>query len=103
MAITLDENELRIVVALEGTIDVSSASELKATLLKALGVGKEVCISLDAATYLDVTAVQLLWAAERQARESGAAFQFSKHSSDLVTITLAQAGFPSFQSSVNAG
>jgi anti-anti-sigma regulatory factor len=103
MPIALDESELGNVVVLEGTIDVSSATELKAMLLRALGTGKEVCISLDAATYLDVTAVQLLWAAEQQARLSGAVFRFSGNLSEPVTATLADAGFPSFQASVNAG
>jgi anti-anti-sigma regulatory factor len=102
MAIALNESELGNVVVLEGTIDISSAGELKAILLKALGSGKGVCISLDAATYLDVTAVQLLWAAEQQARLSGAVFRFSGHLSDLVSTTFANAGFPSFQTSVNA-
>jgi anti-anti-sigma regulatory factor len=102
MAIAIDESELGNVVVLEGTIDISSAGELKAILLKALGSGKEVCISLDAATYLDVTAVQLLWAAEQQARLSGALFRFSGNISGPVSATLADAGFASFQASVNA-
>jgi anti-anti-sigma factor len=90
------------VVVLEGTIDISSAGELKAILLKALGTGKEVCISLDAVEYLDVTAVQLLWAAEQHARRSGAVLRFSGHLSDVVSTTLVNAGFPSFPALVNA-
>jgi len=101
MAITLDESELGNVVVLEGAIDISSATELKAILLTALDSGEEVSISLNAATYLDVTAVQLLWAAEQQARRSGAIFRFSGHLSDLVSATLANAGFSSFQASAN--
>jgi anti-anti-sigma factor len=103
MAIAVDETELGSVLVLEGTIDISSAGELKAILLKAFGSGKEVSISLDAVTYLVVTAVQLLWAAEQHARRSGAVFRFSGHLSDQVSATLADAGFASFQASVNAG
>jgi anti-anti-sigma factor len=103
MGITIEESELGNVVVLEGTIDVSSAAELKATLLNALGSGKEVCVSLDAATYLDVTAVQLLWAGEEQARRSGTILRFSGRLSDQVSTTLAHAGLPTFQTSVNAG
>jgi anti-anti-sigma regulatory factor len=73
MAIAIEESDLGNLVVLEGTIDISSAGELKAVLLKALGSGKDVCISLDAATYLDVTAVQLLWAAALYRRVDAAA------------------------------
>ena len=103
MTIALNESESESMVVLEGTIDISSAGELKDILIKALGLGKEVCISLDAATYLDVTAVQLLWAAEQQARISGRVLRFSGQLSDLVSTTLADAGLPSFQASTIAG
>ncbi len=103
MTIALTESDLGSVVALKGTIDISSAAELKAVLVKAFGLGKEVCISLDAVTYLDVTAVQLLWAAERQAAQSSMVLRFSGHLSDLVSTTLADAGLPLFQASAIAG
>jgi anti-anti-sigma regulatory factor len=103
LTIALNENESGSVVVLEGTIDISSAAELKDILVKALGLGKEVCISLDAAAYLDVTAVQLLWAAKEQARISGPVLRFSGQLSDLVATTLADAGLPTFQASVIAG
>ena len=103
MTIGLSQSESETVVVLEGTIDISSAAELKGTLIKALGLGKEVSISLDSATYLDVTAVQLLWAAEHQARLSGVALRFSGQLSDLVLTTLADAGLPTLQASAIAG
>jgi anti-anti-sigma regulatory factor len=103
MSIALNKSELGNVVVLEGTIDISSAAELKTILLNALGSGKELCISLDAATYLDVTAVQLLWAAGKQAQISGIALRFSGQLSDLISTTLANASLPLFQASVIAG
>jgi hypothetical protein len=50
-----------------------------------------------------LTAVQLLWAAEQQARRTGVAFRISGQIPDLVSTALAEAGFPSFPASVNAG
>ena len=103
MAIALDGSESANVVVLEGTVDISSAAELKTALLQALDSGREVRIALDKASYLDLTAVQLLWAAEQQARRTGVAFRISGQIPDLVSTALAEAGFPSFPASVNAG
>ena len=48
--------------------------ELKKVMLQALASGKEMLVDLRRATELDVTAIQLLWAAEREARKSGRKF-----------------------------
>jgi len=64
-------------LALEGTIDIGCAAELKAVLLRALGSGGEIRVMLGEVAYMDVTAAQLLWAAELQARRSGVVFQIS--------------------------
>jgi anti-anti-sigma factor len=103
MAIALDGSESANVVVLEGTVDISSAAELKTALQQALDSGGDLRISLDKASYLDLTAFQLLWAAEQQARRSGVAFRISGQIPDLVSTALAEAGFPSFPASVNAG
>ena len=53
---------------LDGAIDISCAADLKASLLQALETGEEISISLTGTTELDVTAVQLLWAAGARSR-----------------------------------
>ncbi len=103
MAIALDESGSGNVVVLAGMVDISSAAELKTALLQAFDAGKEVSVSLGAVTYLDVTAMQLLWAAEQQARRSGVAFGVAGQIPDVVSTALAEAGFPSFPAAVNAG
>jgi phospholipid transport system transporter-binding protein len=65
------------VIRLDGAIDIAIAAELKASLLAALESGGEIEISLDAATEVDVTAIQLLWAAEQDAKRAGLSFRFS--------------------------
>jgi anti-anti-sigma regulatory factor len=65
------------VIRLDGAIDIAAAAELKASLLAALESGGEIEVSLDAATEVDVTAMQLLWAAEQSARRTGLSFRFS--------------------------
>lgn len=96
MSLTLQESETANVVRFEGAVDISSAAELKDLLLQALGSGKEVHLSLAEAQSLDVTAVQLLWAAERHARTSGVALSLDDHVPEPVSAALKSAGFNEF-------
>lgn len=96
MGIALEENEAGTLVLLEGTIDISSAAELKALLISALGTGKHLSISLAEVQYLDVTAVQLIWSAGQQAQRSGVGFSLPGIPAGPVAQSLADGGFPSF-------
>lgn len=96
MSLTLHESETASLVRMEGAVDISSAAELKDQLLQALGSGREVHLSLAAVTALDVTAVQLLWAAERNARTSGVAFSLDDQVPEPVSAALKSAGFNEF-------
>lgn len=103
MAITVNESGSESLVAIEGTVDISSSAELKTALVQALGSGRTVHVSLQGAAYLDVTAFQLLWAAEQQARRAGMAFGILGQVPEPVSAGLADAGFPSFPSAPDAG
>ncbi len=96
MGITLDESKSKAVISLEGAVDISSAAELKTLLLRALDSGKKVRVSLDKATVLDVTAVELLWAAEREASKASIKFSFSGPAPVEVSAALSQAGLQQF-------
>jgi anti-anti-sigma regulatory factor len=56
---------------LEGTVDIACAAELKSLLIEGLGAGKSMRVSMERADSLDVTVVQLLWAAAREAKAGG--------------------------------
>lgn len=58
-------------IRLEGEIGIADAARLKEVLLEALRPGAGARIALETASSLDVTAVQLLWAAERAAQAAG--------------------------------
>jgi anti-anti-sigma regulatory factor len=62
---------------LEGAIDISAAAELKAALLDAVAAGKTIRVSPEAVSELDVTAFQLLWAAQREAKQRGMKFIYA--------------------------
>jgi 16S rRNA U1498 N3-methylase RsmE len=96
VSVTLEECETRNVIRLESSIGIASAAELKKLLLQALGSGKKVRVSLESATDLGVTAVQLLWAAGCEAKRSGAGFAFMDAMPEEISIALGDAGFEKF-------
>jgi|ERR1035438_918279 anti-anti-sigma regulatory factor len=103
MGINLDESEALSTVSLCETVDISSAAELKALLVKAIASGKEVRVSLEGAAYLDVTAIQLIWAAEREARSSCVGFALAGPMPERISAALLDAGFERFPVSECAG
>ena len=96
MGITVEQREGATVICLEGAIDIASAAELKTTLLGALKPDKAVRVALDANADLDVTAVQLLWAAEREAGAAGVGFILEGQVPEPVFAALKEAGFERF-------
>jgi anti-anti-sigma factor len=96
VSITLDRNESQCLVRLQGEVDVSSAAELKAILLEALASGRELRVDLERTTELDVTALQLLWAAEREAGGSGVGFSLLGGVAEEISVALSDVGFKNF-------
>ena len=96
MPITTNKQDARNHMVLEDALDISAAAELKQSLLEALGSGKDLHISLAAVTELDVTAVQLLWAAAREAKSSNIAFNMDAPSPPAIARVLADGGFQEF-------
>ncbi len=96
LGIALKQGKESSAIRLEGVIDIASAAELKAVLLDALKRGKPVTIALDSSAGLDVTAIQLLWAAQREATVSGVGFTLAGPVPARVSATLKEAGFDSF-------
>lgn len=93
MPVTFDRSEAPGVIRLEGDIDIASAAQLKEVLLEALAQRGEARISLETATGIDVTAVQLLWAAEREAKASGVVLALKGPVPEPLRATLREAGF----------
>jgi len=94
--VTLDQNENFCLLRLEGEIDITSATELKTLLLQGLASGRELRVDLERATDLDVTAMQLLWAAEREARRSGMGITLTGRVPKEISSAAGDAGFESF-------
>ena len=73
MPVTMETREVNSLLRLEGTVNVTSAEQLKGLLLAGLAAGKELQVNLELAEEIDITVMQLLWAAEREAACAGIA------------------------------
>ncbi len=96
MAVTLDEGKKAWVVRMEGEVTIAVASECKEVLLRALASGKGLRLDLSHATELDATALQLLWAAEREARVSGRTLVLAGELPEAAAELGRRAGFEKF-------
>lgn len=96
MPVTLEQSEALSLIRLEGAVGIGDAAELKKLLIHALTPGNEVCVSLGGALDLDVTAIELLWAAKCEAEKSGVAFTFAGPVPVELLATLEDAGFEKF-------
>jgi anti-anti-sigma regulatory factor len=96
VSITVETSDDSTTLRLEGTIDIASAAELKATLVNVLETGMPIRLSLAAQADLDVTAIQLLWAAEREASASGVEFRLGGKVPDALFAAVKEAGFERF-------
>lgn len=102
MPVTLEQDETWSLLRLDGAVEIGCAAELKKLLVQALGSGKELRVSLAAAADLDGTAVQLLWAAARQAKAAGVNFSLTESVPGEVAAALGEAGLQQFLFPVSA-
>lgn len=96
VSVTLESGEAGSRVVLEGSIDITDAGELKAALVTAIQVGAPVAVTLAEASYLDVTAMQLLWAAGRAARTAEVRMEMDGTVPEPVRTALTEAGISLF-------
>ena len=92
MGITVSATDGGRCIGLEGAIDIASAAELKAALLEGFETGREVRVSLAGAGSLDVTVVQLLWAAVREAKRLGVEFVLEERAPEAMSGLMASMG-----------
>ncbi len=96
MPVALEQHEGLCIFHFEGEINIISAAQFKVDLGKALASRAELRLDLERATELDVTALQLLWAAEREACGIGRAFTVSGAIPDGILRAVIEAGLEKF-------
>jgi hypothetical protein len=97
MPVNLDNSEGISLIRMEGDVSIAMAAEMKDLLVKALASGTDQHISMASATDLDVTALQLLYAADREAAKSGTKLTLDDHVPDEIFSAMTDAGFAKFQ------
>lgn len=90
--IALSRNGELCTLVLAGSIDIGSAEEFKAALLEGFKGARRVQVSLDAVTGLDVTALQLLWAAQRAAAQTQMDFSICGARADALENQMTELG-----------
>ncbi|MFZ0480978.1 MAG: STAS domain-containing protein [Terriglobales bacterium] len=84
------------ILQLKGDLDIRCSAELKGLLIEAIAQGKAVRIELAQVAEIDVTAVQLLWAAKRYAEKTSVAFAVAGDLPDKIRGAVGAAGFENF-------
>lgn len=94
MAVTGEGREDSTRIRLEGECTVTSAAEFTRLLLEGLTLGKPLLLDLEHAQEIDITVLQLLWAAASEAQRTGAAI--SIRLSEPARMAAREAGFEHF-------
>jgi hypothetical protein len=96
LSIAFEEGETRCVIRLEGDVDITCSDDLKRMLIEAISSRKELQVDLVRATDLDVTALQLLWAATCEAGRIAASVAVAGSVPDGIGTSVRDAGFKTF-------
>ncbi len=94
MSVTGEQHATHLLIRLENTVSFTSADELKKLLLEGLASGKTLQLDLERAEEIDVTVMQLLWAAEREAARAG--LGLVSRVSEAAAAAAREAGFERF-------
>ena len=94
MPISMERHETHSLIRLEGECTVTSAAELKRLLLEGLASGKDLKLDLERVTEIDLTAMQLLWAAGHEGERTGGGF--AVRMSEPAAAAVREAGFERF-------
>jgi anti-anti-sigma regulatory factor len=94
LAVTMEQQESQSVIRLAGEFTLTSAAELKNLLLQGLASGNDLRLDLEQAEEIDITVMQLLWAAGREADRKGASLAIQM--SDAAAMAARDAGFERF-------
>lgn len=102
MGVTRISIDGTILIRLDGEIGIDASAELREFLITACDETRNLRISLKEVSELDVTAMQLLWAAEREAPVRGIRLEFDSETPSAVQNAFSDAGLPIPNQSLHA-
>ena len=91
MSLTLQQHDSTCLLQLDGRITIASAIELKQLLVEWLASGKDLDLNLSGAEEIDITTMQLLWTAAREATRAGVSM--TVRASEAASNAVRSAGF----------
>jgi anti-anti-sigma factor len=74
LPVTLELQESHSLIRLAGEFNIASAVELKQALVEGLAAGRDLHLDLEQLANFDITAMQLFWAARKEAARTGVKF-----------------------------
>jgi anti-anti-sigma regulatory factor len=92
MSLSLDQSNSPTLIRLGGEINIRCAVELKSLLLQALEREGALQVDLSAATEVDITTLQLLWATQREAITTGKDFLLMGPITEIVAAAMDRSG-----------
>jgi len=92
----VEQTEAMFLIHLDGELTISIAPELKQIILRGLASAQTLSFDLQDVSEVDITALQLLWAARREARALGLQTAISRQVTDCVLSAGVDAGFETF-------
>lgn len=99
MSLLIQESGDRFLVQLEDSITISCATELRNLLVEALDGGKRLEVDLTRTTEIDLSAIQLLHAAQLASAQAGVSFTSAGPVPDTVREAIEESGIgPIFES-----
>jgi anti-anti-sigma factor len=96
VSVNLEQDDTVCTIRLDGEMSIGSAAELKDLLLQSLSSGKELCVDVSGVTWMDATALQLLYAAAREAHQTSTVCRLESEVPGPVAEALALAGLREF-------
>jgi ABC-type transporter Mla MlaB component len=96
VSIHLHESDATYALRLDGEVGIERAVELKECLMRGLASGLALLVNVEDVTGVDVTTLQLLWAAQREASVAKTGFALDGRIAANVIAALNEAGFENF-------
>ena len=96
MTIHVKDSKAGYGLRLEGEAGIEDAIELREALVAGLGSGRGLNVHLGAMTRADVTVLQLLWVARREASHGGTAFRIEGEVRPEIRSAFEEVGLATF-------
>ena len=94
LQIEVERLESHSVIRLQGELNVACAGELKRVLVATMAEGGDLQVDLEGVVAIDISILQLLWAARGEAKRNGT--DFAAGASEAVRWAARDAGFDLF-------